>query len=610
MSLRSMQIAIRADSSARMGSGHLVRCLTLAEELRGRGASIRFISRELSGNFIGRVEAEGHPVLRLPAPPGWSDPGGEDYAAWLGVSQQEDARECLQSLDGAPLDWLIVDHYSLDHEWESRLRTVARRIAVIDDLANRRHDCDIIFDQNYFGAATATRYDALVPPACRRLLGPQFALLQPLYRLLRPLIPARNGFVTRVLVFFGGSDLPNDTMRALQALSAPEFAQLAVDVVAGQNHPDRSGLEAWVNRRPGAALYSGLPSLAGLTGRADLAVGGGGSTTWERACLALPAIVVTLADNQRAFSAALAADGYQVLLGRNSAVSVDMWRAALREVIASPARLAELSRRVATLTDGSGSESFAKIILSGHAWSVHSVPVSTDEHSGARLLKVNVLSDRDSWLNQYICEFVARLTAAGHDTTWAHDPKDLGTADVCFILGCSQMLRPEDLAKSPYNLVVHESALPQGRGWSPMTWQVLEDKRSITVTLFEAAAAVDSGPIHLQTTIELTGCELVEEWRGLQAQATLNLCRNWIRGYPDVARGAHAQSGAPSYYRRRGPADSRLDPECSIASQFDLLRVVDNTRYPAHFEYRGRMYKLLVEADPAGSVGDSATEGS
>ena len=148
--------------------------------------------------------------------------------------------------------------------------------------------------------------------------------------------------------------------------------------------------------------------------------------------------------------------------------------------------------------------------------------------------------------------------------------------------------------------MVHESALPRGQGWSPMTWQILESASTIPITLFEATAELDTGPIYMQQQIELQGHELVEEWRALQAQVTFELCLAWFDRYRVVAAAAQPQHGEASYYRRRRPADSQLDPERSLAEQFNLLRVVDHQRYPAFFDHRGRRYHVIVK-DPTGA---------
>lgn len=180
---------------------------------------------------------------------------------------------------------------------------------------------------------------------------------------------------------------------------------------------------------------------------------------------------------------------------------------------------------------------------------------------------------------------------------WIHNPAQLAPGDVCLLLSCGRLLSPEQLALHRHNLVVHESALPQGQGWSPMSWQILEDASSIPITLFEATSALDAGPIYLQQQIVLEGHELVEEWRALQAQATLELCLAWFDRYREVVAAGRAQQGEASHYRRRRPVDSQLDPERSLAEQFNLLRVVDNQRYPAFFHWRGRLYVLQVQPE-------------
>lgn len=179
---------------------------------------------------------------------------------------------------------------------------------------------------------------------------------------------------------------------------------------------------------------------------------------------------------------------------------------------------------------------------------------------------------------------------------WIHHPAELAPGDVCLLLSCGRLLSTEQLALHRHNLVVHESALPQGQGWSPMTWQILEGASQIPITLFEATAALDAGPIDLQQQIVLQGHELVEEWRTLQAEATIALCLEWLDRYAEVLKHARPQQGEASHYRRRRPADSQLDLQRPLAEQFNLLRVVDNQRYPAFVELRGRRYALQIHA--------------
>ena len=206
-------------------------------------------------------------------------------------------------------------------------------------------------------------------------------------------------------------------------------------------------------------------------------------------------------------------------------------------------------------------------------------PVSFCESLALPPSRITLLSDRGSWLNRYLPELIQVFWQRGH-VRWIHHPSQLAAGDVCLLLSCGRLLSDDQLALHRHNLVVHESALPQGQGWSPMTWQILEGASTIPITLFEAVADLDAGPIYLQQQIALDGHELVEEWRALQAQATLKLCLVWLDRYHEVVAAAQHQLGEPSHYRRRRSADSQLDPERSLVEQFNLLRVVDNQSIP------------------------------
>ncbi len=214
--------------------------------------------------------------------------------------------------------------------------------------------------------------------------------------------------------------------------------------------------------------------------------------------------------------------------------------------------------------------------------------------------RLTLLSDASSWLNDHLPQLIEALWQRGHAVRWIHHPADLTPGDVCLLLSCGRLLSAEQLALHRHNLVVHESALPHGQGWSPMTWQILQGASQIPITLFEATAELDSGPIYLQNTIDLQRTELGNEWRALQAEATIALCLEWQDRYAEVLEQARPQLGEASHYRRRRPADSELDPQRSLAEQLNVLRVVDNQRYPAFVELQGRRYELLIQAAPLG----------
>ena len=216
---------------------------------------------------------------------------------------------------------------------------------------------------------------------------------------------------------------------------------------------------------------------------------------------------------------------------------------------------------------------------------------------GIKNFKIVILSDSTSWINSIVEVLVADWKELCHEVFWFHELKELPSADFCFCLSFSQLISPIIRQQFKHALVVHESALPAGKGWSPLTWQILEGKNRIPITLFEAADEVDSGPIYAQRWIEFGGDELIDELREGQANATKEICQWFVDHYPESLREEREQHGRESFYARRGPKDSELDPNKTIAEQFNLLRVVDNERYPAFFELNGRRFYLKISED-------------
>ena len=291
-----MNIAFRTDATRHIGTGHFMRCLTLAEELKRQGAQIRFISRNLPPHLLRMLDEKGmeHVPLTLEAA---QEPSDElAHSAWLGCSQAQDARASNHALADQVWDWVVVDHYALDVSWENAVRASAKRIMVIDDLADRQHDCDVLLDQNFYADAQ-TRYSGKVPGHCQRLLGPRYALLRDEFRKFREQVKPRSGEVKRILVFFGGVDADNYTSRAIEALAEIENV-LHVDVVIGAQHPCREQIQTDCVAH-GYLCHVQTTRMAELMAQADLAIGGGGTATWERCCLGLPAISLCTAENQR-----------------------------------------------------------------------------------------------------------------------------------------------------------------------------------------------------------------------------------------------------------------------------------------------------------------------
>ncbi len=351
-----MKVAIRTDASLAIGTGHVERCLTLADRLRAAGAEITFLCRPHPGHSCDRIAARGYAVLRLAAPHEQPDMGGHHH--WLGAAWEDDAVQTLAAMPSG-VEWLIVDHYALDERWERAVRPGARRIMVIDDLADRPHACDLLLDQN-MAEHFEDRYDALVPVECTKLLGPTFALLRPEFAAARAKLRERSGTVKRVFVFLGGADSDNQTGKVLDALAGHE---LEADVVIGGSNPHRAALEQQCAALPRARLHCQVSNIAELMAMADLAIGAGGGAMWERCCLGVPSIVIGVAANQDGGSTEMARQGRVLYLGAASRVDSAMIHHTIGLALASPPLLQYLSRASIDTVDGAGAARVARALL-------------------------------------------------------------------------------------------------------------------------------------------------------------------------------------------------------------------------------------------------------
>jgi len=352
-------LIIRTDASVQIGTGHVMRCLTLADELRGRGAVIVFACREFDGNLCDYIEEKGYVVYRLPVSneQEYNIEGNLKHAAWLGADWQTDAMQVekiIKDLDTPP-DWLVVDHYALDERWERYLRPYVKKIMVIDDLADRPHNCNLLLDQNFY-ENLESRYDGLVPAWCKKLLGPKYALLRPEFREARKNLRKRDGQVRRIMIFFGGSDPTNETAKVLEAICMLNRPDIAVDVIVGALNPHRKVIEQIASDMPNCTCHFNVEDMAALMAGTDLAVGAGGITVWERCVLGLPSMVITVAENQEKTVADMAVSGYLLFLGRSEAVSVDSLYHALEIALQSPWLLISFARKTQFLVDGKGAK--------------------------------------------------------------------------------------------------------------------------------------------------------------------------------------------------------------------------------------------------------------
>ena len=295
-----MNVVFRTDSSISIGSGHLMRCLTLACQLRKQhNAEICFICRNLDGNLSRLVEDAGFKLLLLPR--GEKNTSLSGYEAWLTVPEIVDAKETYTVIErlGKKVDRLVVDSYAITAVWEHKLRPLVKEIFVIDDLANRPHDCDILLDQNFY-LNKDIRYAGLVPEHCKMLLGSEHALLREEFYEAKKHLRKRDGNIKNILVFYGGSDLTNETEKAIKALVQlhDEGYNFTADIITGVSNSCREKIEKLCSKYHFLHYYCQVSNMAEFMNKADLMLGAGGSTTWERLYMELPALVTAVADNQ------------------------------------------------------------------------------------------------------------------------------------------------------------------------------------------------------------------------------------------------------------------------------------------------------------------------
>lgn len=319
-----MKVLLRADASVSVGSGHIMRCLTLAKALKQRGAVCDFICRPHQGHLIAWLSSQGVNVIVLPAPID---------------NEVDDARQCLNNLTTS-YQLLVLDHYQLGQAYCQRMRERCDKILVIDDLANRQHDCDILLDQNLLPNGNE-RYQHLVPAHCIQLLGPRYALLRDEFY-QRP--SNSNGQPKHILVSFGGSDEQNLTTMAVNAIAQLKPEQVTADIVIGANNPWRAMLQQQVARLPNVQLHVQCNYMASLMYQARLMLGAGGATHWERCICGLPGLVVTVAENQQATTAYLDELGACVWLGQAAEMSAEFFAEQLCYYLSQPALLDEIGQ--------------------------------------------------------------------------------------------------------------------------------------------------------------------------------------------------------------------------------------------------------------------------
>lgn len=354
-----MRVAIRVDASRAIGTGHLRRSLALGEALRSCGAQVRFVTRSLGLDSAGMIAGAGFEGTALLGPPGsvFAPDPAIPHSAWGEVPQQRDLEESVAALADFAPEWLVVDSYAFDARWHRGVANgLGCRIAVIDDLADRKLACDVLIDHT-FAPDHRAKYGRVLPDGARLFGGPRFALLGPAY----PAAPRHQlrEEVRSIGVFMGGADPEDFSGRVLEALDLAGFSG-EIEVVTTSANPNLPALRARTDRRPSTTLSVDLPDLAGFFARHDLQIGAGGGASWERCCIGVPTLLLVIAPNQMTVAPSLAEAG---IADYAPDAAPRKLAAKLAALIADAQRRAALAERSRRLVDGHGAERVALGLL-------------------------------------------------------------------------------------------------------------------------------------------------------------------------------------------------------------------------------------------------------
>lgn len=346
-------IIIRVDASINMGSGHVIRCITLAEGLQAKGAKVTFICRDMAGNLISLIQQNGFKVHVLPDfIDGLQSIKNESWIDNYKEKWCQDAQQTVSILSQYnPIDWLIVDHYALDYKWEQCVGNYSKKIMVIDDLLDRKHYCHTLLDQNI--ELEDHNYDNSFVTNGKILSGGKYIILRKIFTEEKLSKRQRDGSIKHVMLFFGGGDVDNETAKALQAVTNIRLKNMVVDVVVGASNPHKQQIEE-ISTQIGVNFHCQIDYIHRLMGQADLFVGSCGTTTWERFCLGLPGIVASVADNQAAAAEILAKHNLLVNLGCAKQIKVTDYEFAITSLMLNPQFVLDMSIRSKQFIDGLG----------------------------------------------------------------------------------------------------------------------------------------------------------------------------------------------------------------------------------------------------------------
>lgn len=352
-----MKVVFRVDASIDLGTGHVMRCLTLAQQICEMGGEVFFICKELNGDLCEYIKNKGYQVFSLQ-----NKKNTTNFLHSSSNSWQTDVQETILILKQIKnIDWLVVDHYSLDKKWELLIRSYVKHVMVIDDLANREHNCDLLLDQNYY-KNQEKRYQHLVPTCSKLLLGPKFALLRKEFSDIRQKgINMQKELIKKIFIFLGGSDPGNITTNALEAIEKLKYDYLIFDVVVGVSNKHKEEIRLLCDRNHHFNFLFNVENIAQVMKRADLCIVSGGTITWERYSLGLIGGIITTAKNQEELAETVHELQIDHYFGKAEELSQNKIMTKIESLIKTPFNHLKQRRESAVnLVDGKGAQRVIK----------------------------------------------------------------------------------------------------------------------------------------------------------------------------------------------------------------------------------------------------------
>ncbi len=555
-------LCIRADANTQMGTGHLMRCLALAQAWQDRGGQVAVITKLNIPSLLTRLSNEGISIHHLAA----------------NSSSDQDTIETVSVATERKAEWIVLDGYHFTSAYRTSLKLSGFKVLALDDLGDSDlTQSDWILNQNAY--ADDALY-AQLRHSPQLLTGSSYTLLRREFLALTPRTDEEPIRAKNILVTVGGGDPDNITSKIIESVGRFREWPLAIKIIVGAANPHLDSITAATRAFAdyhNIEILKNPDNLPMLMQSCDLAVSAAGSSCWEFAYLGRPTVLIVVADNQKHIASTLHQRGAAYSLGYYNETAVSEWEQRIASVITSPERRTSMKGAAHEILDGRGAARVAAA-LSGN----YSITLATA---------------KSGWMYNGINKFAEELRALGHKVSIVTSPDEMQGGDFLLLLSFWSLVQKEIRSRYLHTLVVHESALPQGRGWSPATWAILEDKNTIPICLIEAAEKVDSGDIYIRDTLLLSGNELVDEWRRLLQEKTFALCRQFILQFPFVLKFREHQTGEPSYLPRRTHEDSEININEPLSTAFNKLRVADNHSYPAFFRFKGHKYIIKVEKE-------------